>query len=84
MHFQGECADFSDVLDIYEEITPNIKLGGPTNFAPLIDKAVEIVKRKRKVYLYTFYVTLRVSFYFILVFHIPKLSGMFKLLFPQA
>lgn len=45
---KGECADFSDVLDIYEELTPKIKLGGPTNFAPLIDKAVEIVKKKKK------------------------------------
>lgn len=44
----GQCDDFSDVLEVYDEITPNVKLGGPTNFAPLIDRAVEIVKEKKK------------------------------------
>ncbi|XP_060599645.1 uncharacterized protein LOC132753217 [Ruditapes philippinarum] len=38
------CEGFSDVLDAYIEVTPTIKLGGPTNFAPLIYKAIEIVK----------------------------------------
>lgn len=40
----GKCEGFSDVLDVYNEVTPTIKLGGPTNFAPLIYKAIEIVK----------------------------------------
>ncbi|KAL4239577.1 hypothetical protein ACF0H5_000388 [Mactra antiquata] len=39
-----KCEGFSDVLDVYNEVTPSIKLGGPTNFAPLIYKAIEIVK----------------------------------------
>ncbi|KAL4239576.1 hypothetical protein ACF0H5_000387 [Mactra antiquata] len=39
-----KCEGFSDVLDVYNEVTPTIKLGGPTNFAPLIYKAIEIVK----------------------------------------
>ncbi|KAL3892066.1 hypothetical protein ACJMK2_004306 [Sinanodonta woodiana] len=41
---KGECRGFMEVLEVYEQITPNVQLGGPTNFAPLIDKAVEIVK----------------------------------------
>lgn len=44
----GECEDFSEVLDVYDTITPNVKLSGPTNFVPLIQKAIEIVKKKKK------------------------------------
>ncbi|XP_053389865.1 copine family protein 1-like [Mercenaria mercenaria] len=39
-----QCEGFSDVLDVYNEVTPTVKMGGPTNFAPLIYKAIEIVK----------------------------------------
>jgi len=46
---QGQCEGFLEVLDVYNEITPNVKLGGPTNFAPLVDEAVRIVKEQRQV-----------------------------------
>lgn len=42
------CDGFYEVLEVYKATTPTIKLGGPTNFAPLINEAVEIVKNKRQ------------------------------------
>uniref|UniRef100_A0AC35TXN7 VWFA domain-containing protein n=1 Tax=Rhabditophanes sp. KR3021 TaxID=114890 RepID=A0AC35TXN7_9BILA len=38
----GECADLDEVLNVYNQITPNVNLSGPTNFAPLIQQAMEI------------------------------------------
>ncbi|XP_033097763.1 E3 ubiquitin-protein ligase RGLG5-like [Anneissia japonica] len=40
----GLCHGFQDVLDCYNQITPSVILSGPTNFAPLIDKAIRIVR----------------------------------------
>jgi len=37
------------VLDVYNKVTPTIQLGGPTNFAPLIQEAITIVKEKKQV-----------------------------------
>lgn len=47
--FQRKCDSFSDVLDAYNEVTPSVKLWTPTNFAPIINKAVEIVKETNRV-----------------------------------
>ncbi|WAR17346.1 CPNA2-like protein, partial [Mya arenaria] len=45
---KGECDGFEDVLSVYKEITPTVKLEGPTNFAPVIDEAIRIVKEKKQ------------------------------------
>lgn len=44
---EGYCRGFHDVLDAYNQITPNVKLSGPTNFAPLIYQAIDIVKKTK-------------------------------------
>ncbi|KAH9504450.1 Copine protein 2 [Bulinus truncatus] len=40
----GIPSGFKEVLQIYNQLTPKVRLGGPTNFAPLIRQAIEIVK----------------------------------------
>lgn len=32
---------------MYNAITPRIELSGPTNFVPLIEKSIEIVKQRK-------------------------------------
>ncbi|KAI6197544.1 VWFA domain-containing protein [Aphelenchoides besseyi] len=41
----GICRDLDEVLRVYNEATPNIALGGPTNFAPLIYQAIQHCQR---------------------------------------
>ncbi|CAH1240754.1 CPNE5 [Branchiostoma lanceolatum] len=43
----GFCDGFTDVLQCYNLITPRVKLSGPTNFAPLIYQAIDIVKQTK-------------------------------------
>ncbi|KAL3856295.1 hypothetical protein ACJMK2_011066 [Sinanodonta woodiana] len=42
------CNGFSEVLLKYNDIAKKIHLSGPTNFAPLIKKGIEIVKKLNK------------------------------------
>ena len=49
---ESPCDGFEEVLDRYKEITPHIKLSGPTSFAPAISKAIEIVKQTNQVRTY--------------------------------
>ena len=39
---------FEEVLSRYSEITPNVILSGPTNFAPIIYKAIDIVNKTQQ------------------------------------
>jgi len=45
------CEGFQEVLSRYNEITPNVQLSGPTNFAPLIYEAINIVKTAKDFHL---------------------------------
>jgi len=40
----GPCPGFEAVIARYNEITPYVRLSGPTSFAPIVSKAIEIVK----------------------------------------
>ncbi|KAK0065134.1 copine family protein 2 [Biomphalaria pfeifferi] len=44
LKIDGIPSGFKEVLEIYNQLTPKVRLGGPTNFAPLINQAIEIVK----------------------------------------
>ncbi|KAL8251348.1 hypothetical protein R6Q59_035041 [Mikania micrantha] len=39
------CNGFEEVLSRYREITPHLKLAGPTSFAPVIEQAMTIVEQ---------------------------------------
>ncbi|KRZ42946.1 Copine family protein 2 [Trichinella pseudospiralis] len=42
-----DCKGFQEVLTAYNTRTPTIELGGPTNFVPLIKKAVDICSSRK-------------------------------------
>ncbi|KAI1709999.1 copine domain-containing protein [Ditylenchus destructor] len=42
-----ECRDLEEVLRVYNAVTPNVDLSGPTNFAPLIHKAVKLCQKNQ-------------------------------------
>ncbi|KAK1554272.1 hypothetical protein Q3G72_009970 [Acer saccharum] len=39
------CNGFEEVLACYRSIVPNLKLSGPTSYAPVIDAAIDIVEK---------------------------------------
>ncbi|KAL1564250.1 E3 ubiquitin-protein ligase rglg2 [Salvia divinorum] len=39
------CHGFEEVLSLYREIVPNLRLAGPTSFAPVIEMATTIVEK---------------------------------------
>jgi E3 ubiquitin-protein ligase RGLG len=42
---------FEEVLSRYRFITPGVQLSGPTSFVPLIERAIEIVKKNKSVFI---------------------------------
>lgn len=44
---EGVCRGSQEVLAAYSAVTPHVQMSGPTNFAPLIYKAIEITKQAK-------------------------------------
>eukprot|EP00004_Rigifila_ramosa_P012422 TRINITY_DN268_c0_g1_i3.p1 TRINITY_DN268_c0_g1~~TRINITY_DN268_c0_g1_i3.p1 ORF type:complete len:298 (-),score=74.83 TRINITY_DN268_c0_g1_i3:65-916(-) len=44
------CETFEGVLEAYRAVMPHVELSGPTSFAPLIRKAIEVVKQNDGAY----------------------------------
>ena len=45
---QFPCESFQEVLSCYSDMAKRVTLGGPTSFAPVIRRAIEIVKASKK------------------------------------
>ncbi|RYQ86446.1 hypothetical protein Ahy_B10g106118 isoform A [Arachis hypogaea] len=41
------CHGFEEVLACYQKIVPNLKLSGPTSYAPVIEAAIDIVEKNQ-------------------------------------
>ncbi|XP_058763546.1 E3 ubiquitin-protein ligase RGLG4-like [Vicia villosa] len=39
------CHGFEEVLECYKKVVPNLKLSGPTSYAPVIEAAIDIVEK---------------------------------------
>lgn len=44
---EGYCRGFHDVLSAYNQVAKRVRMSGPTSFAPLIYKAIDIVRETR-------------------------------------
>jgi hypothetical protein len=45
---ERSCFGVAEVLQRYSEIAPHVQMSGPTSFAPLINKAIEIVQKTKQ------------------------------------
>lgn len=43
---QSPCHGFEEVLTCYRNVVPNLRLAGPTSYAPVIDAAIDIVEKR--------------------------------------
>ncbi|GMN45861.1 hypothetical protein TIFTF001_015037 [Ficus carica] len=39
------CDGFEEALSCYRKLVPNLKLGGPTSYAPIVDAAIHVVEK---------------------------------------
>ena len=54
---QGDCYGIDGVLNAYMNVAQHVRMSGPTCFAPLIRRAIDIVKQSRDVSTYTFLIS---------------------------
>ena len=59
----SHCHGFQEVLNSYRKILPKIVLSGPTNFGPLIRKAVEVVAASKSMNISNYVIYFRLSYF---------------------